>query len=72
MPRLSGYDVIRFVRTEGPRMDLPIVVLTGAVDQLDSLELLGASVLLAKPTDIRKLVAEVEVLAPVRANASRD
>ena len=72
MPRLSGYDVIRFVRTEGPRMDLPIVVLTGAVDQLDSLELLGASVLLAKPTDIRTLVAEVEVLAPVRANASRD
>jgi CheY-like chemotaxis protein len=72
MPRLSGYDVIRVVRTEGPKPNLPIVVLTGAVDQLDSLELLGANTLLAKPTDIRRLLAEVEALVPARSTVGRD
>jgi CheY-like chemotaxis protein len=72
MPRLSGYDVIRFARTEGPRPNLPIVVLTGAVDQLDSLELLGANMLLSKPTDIRRLLAEVEALVPAHSTAARD
>jgi CheY-like chemotaxis protein len=62
MPRFNGYDVIRWVRTEGPKPNLPIVVLTGAVDQLDSLELLGANTLLSKPTDIRRLLAEVDAL----------
>jgi signal transduction histidine kinase/ActR/RegA family two-component response regulator len=66
MPQLNGYDVIRFVRTESSRPNLPIVVLTGAVDQLDSLELLGANTLLAKPTDIRRLITEVDALVAAK------
>lgn len=64
MPLVNGYDVIRYVRSDGPQPQLPIVVLTGAVDQLDSLELLGANGVLAKPTDIRRLLMEVERLLP--------
>jgi CheY-like chemotaxis protein/anti-sigma regulatory factor (Ser/Thr protein kinase) len=72
MPLINGYDVIRYVRTDGPQPRLPIVVLTGAVDQLDSLELLGANIVLAKPTDIRRLLMEVEALLPQASAAVRE
>jgi CheY-like chemotaxis protein len=61
MPRRSGQDVISEVRNGGRQPDLPVVVLTGSLDERQP-HALGADVLLTKPTDLRRLVSEIRSL----------
>jgi signal transduction histidine kinase/CheY-like chemotaxis protein len=62
MPHLTGYEVIREVRRGTRHRDLPVLVLTGSVDERESPDSLGADVLLTKPTDLRRLVLEIKSL----------
>ncbi len=61
MPRRTGQEVIKEVRNGGRQPDLPVVVLTGSLDERQS-HALGADVLLTKPTDLRRLVSEIRSL----------
>lgn len=62
MPNRSGWEVIRDIRGGTRQPALPILVLTGSVDERETPDRLGADVLLTKPTDLRRLVAEVKKL----------
>jgi signal transduction histidine kinase/CheY-like chemotaxis protein len=61
MPRRTGQEVIKEVRHGDRQPHLPVVVLTGSLDEREP-HALGANVLLTKPTDLRRLVAEVRSL----------
>lgn len=72
MPRISGYEVLRVVRSDSARDTLPIVVTT-ADDQRDARRraaALGADEFLAKPVDQIELTARLRHLVRVR-NLSR-
>ena len=62
MPRCTGHEVIRTLRAAGRNQRLPIVVLTGNEGDAELVSGAGADVLLTKPTDLRRLVAEIESL----------
>lgn len=64
MPRLDGYELIRRIRRT--HRDLPIVVLTGAMearDVLASLDWANVRHVLAKPIDLRKIDCILEDIA---------
>jgi len=52
---LSGLDVIRAVRTHG--IDIPVVIMTAATTDEQSLEAHGATAYLPKPFDLDDLLA---------------
>ena len=62
MPHRTGYDVIRTIRGGARQPALPILVLTGSIDERETSGSLGADVLLTKPTDLRRLVTEIRAL----------
>ena len=64
MPHKDGWEVTRMVRGEAKSADLPILMLTARIDDLDKiigLEL-GADDYLTKPFNPRELVARVRAL----------
>jgi CheY-like chemotaxis protein len=71
MPLRSGGEVIRGIRHGTRQPGLPILVLTGSIDEREAPDSLGADVLLTKPTDLRRLIAEVSALLARPAAASR-
>lgn len=61
MPGLNGYDVLRELRARsGSR--IPVIVLSGNVDTSKPPSEIGADALMTKPTDLRRLVKEVNLL----------
>lgn len=58
MPRLNGFDVIRWVRAHEKFRTLPIVVLTASTDLADVNQayVLGANSFLVKPVDFSEFV----------------
>jgi len=62
MPNRTGGEVIRGIRSGTRQPGLPILVLTGSVNERETPDNLGADALLTKPTDLRRLVAEVKTL----------
>ena len=64
LPGISGLDVLRQLRAEGPTKDVPVLVLTARRDQDDrilGLEL-GADDYLTKPFSPRELILRVDAI----------
>lgn len=62
MPDMNGIDVLRELRTSGPSMDLPVIVLTARTEAstvVASLEA-GADDYVSKPIDFDVLTARIE------------
>jgi len=53
LPKLSGLEVLKRIRTENPTRRLPVVVLTSSEDerQIEESYALGANSFIQKPTD---------------------
>jgi EAL domain-containing protein (putative c-di-GMP-specific phosphodiesterase class I)/CheY-like chemotaxis protein len=70
MPRLSGLDVIRRVRSDESTARLPVILVTGAVAETDRIRGLdlGANDYVSKPVSASELVARVR--AHLRASES--
>jgi Response regulator containing CheY-like receiver, AAA-type ATPase, and DNA-binding domains len=60
MPDKDGWDVLALTTTEFPLM--PVILITGMFDQLDSTMIPGISVLMKKPIDVPPLLEKVEEL----------
>jgi CheY-like chemotaxis protein len=69
MPHQNGYEVIRQLRAGPLQPDLPVVVLTGTVDERDVPSDLAADVVLTKPANLKRLVTEVRSLLAARHGA---
>jgi two-component system, response regulator len=65
MPRMGGLEVLRHLRADERTRDLPVVVLTSSEHLEDREEALrlGATWFVCKPTDGRRLRAEIQQLA---------
>jgi DNA-binding response OmpR family regulator len=77
MPTKSGWDVLDDVTAQHPLV--PIIVITGMADQLDTLRIGGGGALLEKPIDppnllqrIEKLLAETPEQRLLRISSSRE
>ena len=62
MPHQRGDQVIRTLRAGTLQPSLPVLVLTGTIDDRQTPASLGADVLLTKPANLKRLVAEVRAL----------
>jgi len=62
MPRMNGYQVCRFLRTEKETADIPIILLTGKINQMDRFwgMKVGADEYVTKPFEPYKLVDLVD------------
>jgi DNA-binding response OmpR family regulator len=60
MPERDGWDVLERVNSNHPL--LPVMMITGLIDQLDSTNIPGVSALLEKPIDVSVLLATMEDL----------
>jgi DNA-binding response OmpR family regulator len=62
MPRMSGMQVLRAIRSGAETMDLPVIMLTGRSDPAAAVEALaaGADDHVAKPVDFDILSARIE------------
>lgn len=58
MPGRDGWDVLGSASTTHPMM--PVIVVTGMFDQLDSTVFPGAAALLKKPIDVPPLMSAIE------------
>jgi class 3 adenylate cyclase/CheY-like chemotaxis protein len=68
MPGLSGFDVLRQLRTRYSRSDLPVVMATGRDGSADVVEALslGANDYVTKPLDLAIVLGRVESLLAVK------
>jgi chemosensory pili system protein ChpA (sensor histidine kinase/response regulator) len=64
MPRLSGFDVLRYVRQNQKTKDIKVVVVTGNCMAIQAPEAEYADLLLVKPVDITELVTLAQRLIP--------
>jgi two-component system cell cycle response regulator DivK len=64
MPRLSGFDVLRYVRQNQRTKDIKVVVVTGNCMAMQAPEAEYADLLLVKPVSIKDLVTLAQRLTP--------
>ncbi len=67
MPKKDGYDVAAFVKNDAKLAHIPVVLLAGAFEPLDSAraETVGAAGVLVKPFEPQQVISKVrELLAP--------
>jgi CheY-like chemotaxis protein len=57
LPKMSGFDVLKWVRARPDLVDLPVIVLSGALDgeQLNRAHRLGAIACVAKGNDLAEM-----------------
>lgn len=60
MPKQDGWDVLGF--TSGENLLMPVILITGMYDQLDSTMIPGVSALMKKPVDVPPLLQCIESL----------
>jgi DNA-binding response OmpR family regulator len=60
LPGLSGFDILDFARVHCAK--LPIVILTGLIDQCEPGALAGADALFEKPPDVPALLQRIKEL----------
>ncbi|MHB1004846.1 MAG: response regulator [Chloroflexota bacterium] len=65
MPRLDGYEVVRFIRHQSDTCNLPIIVLSADVRAPQSLSGLRVDGFLSKPFDLDEMLARVNEYAPL-------
>ncbi len=66
MPRLSGYEVLRYVRQNQGTQDLKVIVVTGNTMAMTAPEAEFADLLLIKPVSISDLVTLAQRLMPAQ------
>ncbi len=64
MPRLNGFDVLRYVRENQATKDIKVVVVTGNYMAMQAPEAEYADLLLIKPVDIGDLITLAQRLTP--------
>ncbi|MCI0534045.1 MAG: response regulator, partial [Verrucomicrobiales bacterium] len=69
LPDRDGWDVLDHVNSCYPL--LPVIIITGLIDQLDTRIIPGASVLLAKPVEAPALLKIIEELLATRGHRSQ-
>lgn len=63
MPRVSGLELIRHVRSSKALADLPILALTGYSDeQLRAAQAAGATAVMRKPFEVADFIATISLL----------
>lgn len=67
MPRLSGFDVLRYVRENQRTKDVKVIVVTGNCMAMQAPETEFADLLLIKPVSIVDLITFAQRLIPVPA-----
>ena len=60
MPNRDGWDVLGCTTAENPL--LPVILITGMFDQLETTMIPGVSVLLKKPVDVAPLLESIKTL----------
>jgi len=75
LPGVSGYQLVRHIRADARIRDLPVIMLTARVDEVDKIAALEAGVddYVTKPFSPRELVARIKaVLRRHRSQANLD
>ncbi len=67
MPRLSGFDVLRYVRENQRTKDVKVIIVTGNCIAMQAPEVEFADLLLIKPVSIVDLMTFAQRLIPVPA-----
>ena len=72
LPRVSGFDVARRLRSNPETQGIPLIAATGYshIQQLDRARAAGFDQIVIKPCDPDLLVEEIERLLPVEASLS--
>jgi len=70
LPRLNGLSVIHRLREELKLSKVPLVVITGYDDHVDTARAAGCDDYLVKPIDFDKLNAILDYYVPLRKNAA--
>jgi len=70
LPRLNGLSVIHRLRAELKLSKVPLVVITGYDDHVDTARAAGCDDYLVKPIDFHKLNAILDHYVPLRKNAA--
>ena len=70
LPRLNGLSVIHRLREELKLSKVPLVVITGYDDHVDTARAAGCDNYLVKPIDFDKLNAILDYYVPLRKNAA--
>jgi CheY-like chemotaxis protein len=55
MPKLTGLEVLSILKSDQETKDIPVIMITGIEDIIDEAINWGASMVLLKPFDIKKL-----------------
>lgn len=73
MPKVSGLEMIRMIRTQEVLKGIPVIMLTAKADEDTRIEGVerGADAYLAKPFNDRELLAEVRNLLSLKENEQR-
>ncbi len=68
LPDRSGYEVCRALKADPSMRDVPVILMTGALEAVDSLEgqTVGASDFIAKPFESQTLIKKVKQLLVAR------
>ena len=74
MPVVSGYDLVRAIRTRQPMIELPVILLTAksrSIDVVDGFEA-GANDYLVKPINKRELFARLDTVLQLKQAAKEN
>ena len=73
LPELSGYELCRYIKSSRKLRNVPVILLVGAFEQLDQMDLLraGADAQLPKPPQSRALIQTVRRLIEKNGHANR-
>ncbi|MCB2186530.1 MAG: sigma-54 dependent transcriptional regulator [Deltaproteobacteria bacterium] len=69
LPGLSGWEVLKDIKTDGKLRYVPVVVLSAMSEKADALEALehGAEDYLSKPVDVETMLSRVRVMLRIRS-----
>ena len=73
LPEMNGYELCRYIKSSRRLRDVPVILLVGAFEQLDQMDVLraGADAQLSKPPQSRTLIQTVRKLVEKNGHVSR-
>lgn len=69
MPKISGWEVMRMLRSQPETQQIPVVLISASRDLDAAIEQLGANARISKPFDLDQLIDTVRSYAGEPANA---